>query len=411
MTFRRIILLFILVITSSLSYASNCAGPRHHIFLLHGIGGDRASFGHLPEVLNQEDICQRVRTFEYRTGSNQNTYQFAYDFHRFVTSFPSVEIRSFDKISLVMHSQGGLVGTLWLKYLVENDHPLKHQLDSFITLSTPFWGADIANIGKRFFYTLPEGVNNPISPFGRNELNEMSYGSFTIRDLAQNAEAIFKGIPKLRPLIVSGLKKVYNSVIGEDDLVVPTYSMRLEHYYLQDNLNLSERPMIIGSDLFTRTESKPFVIVDADHIKATQPGVAKIPKACLKNCTHPSINPILKHLKGEKVEQEKNYQIERFRVNVLINNPFKINYDDKDLRITIHGLDKDTKVPWIERFRPGFGNAKLERGLSFSFTGIARKKGPQALFVTLIYKNKKVKTYEVPVEAGHSSFVDATLTE
>ena len=186
----------------------------------------------------------------------------------------------------------------------------------------------------------------------------MSYGSYTIRDLARNTESIFKALPKLRPLIVSGLKKVHNSVIGEDDLVVPTHSMRLEHFYLKDNLSLTEKPVVMTADLFTKTEAKPFVIVPADHIKISQPGVAKIPKNCLQNCDHPSINPIINHLRELPVKQEKRYDIERFRVNVLINNPLKINFEDKDLKITIHGLDKDTKVPWVERFRPGFGNAK-----------------------------------------------------
>ncbi len=411
MAFKRIFLPFILFIFSSLSYAANCEGPRHHIFLLHGIGGDRGSFGYLPEVLGLENSCHRVRTFEYKTGSEQNTYQFAHDFHRFMTSFPASELRSFDKISLVMHSQGGLVGALWLKFLVEYNHPLKNQLDSFITLSTPFWGADIANIGKRFFYTLPEGVENPISPFGRNELNEMSYGSFTIRDLARNIESIFKDVPKIRPLVLSGLKKVHNSILGEDDMVVPTHSMRLEHFYLNDLINMADKPSVVPASLFTKTEPKPFVIIPADHIKMTQPGIAKIPKNCLKNCNHPSLKHIVNHLSGKPVKQDNKYDIERFRVNVLINNPLKLNFDDKDLRITIHGLDKETKVPWIERFRSGFGNAKLERGPSFSFTGIAKRKGAQTLFVTLKYKDKSVKTYEVPVESGHSSFIDMTIVE
>jgi hypothetical protein len=56
------------------------------------------------------------------------------------------------------------------------------KIDAFITLSTPHWGAEIAYIGKHFFFTLPEGIRNPISPFGRVELNEMSYGSRTIEN-------------------------------------------------------------------------------------------------------------------------------------------------------------------------------------------------------------------------------------
>lgn len=405
-------LIFILLLLNSVSVWANCLeGPRHHVFLLHGIGGNKGTFGSLEEILNKQHPCQKARTFEYRTGSQLTTYDFAQDFHQYVTSLPPGEIRSFDKISLVMHSQGGLVGSLWLKLMNQINNPLLKQVDSFITLSTPFWGADIANIGKRFFYTLPPGVENPISPFGRNELNEMSYGSSTIQDLVKNLDTVFVHATQIRPLIIGGMKKYYNSKLGEDDVVVPTYSMRPERFYFRDVLDFFEKPRLISAQGFEKNPEKPFIIVPADHINLGQYGVADIPKSCIRssNCGHPALRPILDHLKGTTVSAAKNYKLTRFRVTMFVNNPHKVNFDPKDLTIMVHGLDRSTRVPFIERFKPRLGNAKLEHGLAFSFGGIAERKGVSKILVTLKFKNKSIKTYEVPVEAGLSSFIDVDL--
>ncbi len=393
------------------SVAWSCDTQKHHIFLLHGIGGNKGTFGSLENLLNRQHPCIKARTFEYKTGSLQNTYDFARDFNQYVSSLQTVEIRNSDKVSLIMHSQGGLVGSLWLKFLSENNLPLLKQLDSFITLSTPFWGADIAHIGKQFFYTLPPGMVNPISPFGRNELNEMSYGSSTIQDFVRNLDNVFKSAPQLRPLNIGGMKRFYDSRIGEDDIVVPTHSMSPHRYYLKDYLSFFDKPSRVLPNAFKKNSETPFLIVPADHIKLTQHGIADIPSRCLKDikCDHPSLQYILDHLKGIEVKPRKEYSLTRFRVTVFINNPFGITYDQKDLTIQVHGLDRYTKVPLIERITPFQGNAKVEKGLVFSFGGNTKLKGASKLFVTLRYKNKNIKTYEVPVEAGLSSFVDTDL--
>ena len=59
------------------------------------------------------------------------------------------------------------------------------QLDAFITLGTPFWGAKIAVWGAEMkALTRQLGINIPV-PFGKNQLDQMSFGSDMIYDFRQ----------------------------------------------------------------------------------------------------------------------------------------------------------------------------------------------------------------------------------
>lgn len=401
---------WIALIFSSFSVYADCTGGVHHIFLLHGVGGSKATFGSLPTLLEKEISCVRARTFEYRTGSNLTTYDFAKDFQEFLNVEKNKSLFPKDKISLIMHSQGGLVGSLWLKNFASTDPYLKHQISSFITLSTPFWGADTAHIGKMLFYSLPF-ERNFLSPFGKNELNEMSYGSSTIMDLAENLEATWEKFPNIRPLIVAGMKRLYGPRLLEDDVVVPTYAMNPSRYYLSETLNLFDKPTLVPAKSFLKSREQKMIVVSADHIKLTQNGVADIPKACLSDikCGHPSLKHILSQLRGEVVKQEKNYPLSRFRVTLVFNNPELLNYDEKDLSLVVGKLSADVQVPMIERLNPFNGNAQRQKGFAFSFSGIG-KNGEKEVSVMLKYRNQVLKTYEVPVKAGTSSFIDVTLS-
>lgn len=143
-------------------------------------------------------------------------------------------------------------------------------------------------------------MKNPISPFGRIELNEMSYGSSTIENLnwivAQNMRPV-----NFRPLALGGIHKINNKVIGENDIVVPIYSSRPDHYFSSQEINVNENIGIISHTSFTKTEKIPFVTVPATHLKMDLPGIATIPAKCLETsgCDHPSLPVISNHLKEE----------------------------------------------------------------------------------------------------------------
>ena len=80
-----------------------------------------------------------------------------YDFAKDVTAIikkttESNHFKDEDKISLIMHSQGGLIGSIWMfQSLMSTEgygspEEIEH-LDSFITLGSPFWGAKSAQWG------------------------------------------------------------------------------------------------------------------------------------------------------------------------------------------------------------------------------------------------------------------------
>lgn len=399
------------LILSTFSVYAACPEGIHHVFLLHGVGGSKATFGSLPTLLEKEISCVRARTFEYKTGSNLTTYDFAKDFNDFLNQEKNKSLFPEDKISLIMHSQGGLVGSLWLKNFAARDPIISRQVSSFITLSTPFWGADTAHIGKVLFYSLPF-ERNFLSPFGKNELNEMSYGSSTIMDLALHLDSTWDMFPKIRPLIVAGMKKLYGPRLLEDDVIVPTYAMNPSRFYLSETLNLFDKPTLVPSKAFTKGREQKMVIVSADHIKLTQSGVADIPKTCLRdvNCGHPSLKAILSQLRGQEVKQDKSYPLTRFRVTLVFNNPELLNYDEKDLSLVVGKLGEDVQVPTIERLNPFSGNSQRKTGFAFSFSGISKKDGEKEVSVMLKYRNRVLKTYEVPVKPGTSSFIEVTLS-
>lgn len=407
----KLFLIWVVLTLSSFSVYSDCSQGIHHIYLLHGVGGSKATFGSLEALLEKEIKCVEVKTFEYRTGSKLTTYDFAKDFHTFLQNEKNKTLFPEDKISLVMHSQGGLVGSLWLKNFAKADPTFSKQISSFITLSTPFWGADTAYIGKLLFHTLPIGPNL-ISPFGKNELNEMSYGSSTIMDLAVNLDKTFHDLPHVRPLIVAGMKKLYGPRLLEDDVIVPTYSMNPSHYYFSETLNLFDKPTLVSSKSFKKSTEHKMIVISADHIKLTQSGVADIPKACMTNinCGHPSLKAILSHLNNEEVKQEKRYPLSRFRLTLVFNNPEIVNYDEKDLSLVVGKLGEDVQVPVIERLNPFNGESQRQKGFAFTFSGMSKKADQQEVSLSLKYKNHVLKTYEVPVKAGTSSFIEVTLT-
>ncbi|WP_408098268.1 hypothetical protein ACJVC5_04970 [Peredibacter sp. HCB2-198] len=398
--------LFCFLFLTSFAFAE-CVS-KNHIFLIHGIGGGKGTFGSLEKILNAQNECYQARSFEYDTGSERTPKEFALDFHKYLSSFP---IAPQDKISLVMHSQGGLVGTLWLNHLLSEKKEIVKQVDAFITLSTPFWGANTAHVGKVLFYSLPEKVEtNPVSPFGRNELNEMSFGSATIHEMSQSLESIFASIPNLRPLAVAGMRRKPGPKLGEDDLIVPTYSMRPNRIYLKDDVQLYNR-IARSPAAFIQTNEVPFVMVPADHIRLTQAGVAYIPEKCEKDleCGHPSLKFILDQIKGAQVGKGSDYDLARFRFTMFVTNPDNLDYENKDLTIEVSGLDKKTKVPLMERFTPKLGNAKLKEGLAFTFRGSTKELGTTSLEITLKYKNRAIKTYTAPIEAGRATFLDVAL--
>jgi len=402
--------LFLLFLFPKSLFALEPCAQKNFIFLLHGVAGSEDTFGHLSDYLRNTDRCFEIIPFEYETGSNRkDARDFAEDFYIFAEeAFIKKGGTDRDKISLIMHSQGGLVGSLWINQLKKIDHPFLHQLDAFISLSTPYWGAGIADIGKKIFYS---GINyNPIAPFGKAELNEMSFGSRTINQIYDEFHDTFN-LPNLRPLALGGLKKFSNFIIGEDDLVVPIYSSRPDHYRVIESQSLKRGPASIQSHQFEKTNYFKFVTVRSNHFNFTLPGIASVPFKCLLllKCEHPAVKYIVKHLKGEEVQESKSL-FHRFRVQIFLENETKSIPSFKNARLSI--LDKDgTWIPKYQALKRYRGRANNKEGKAFTFHGVYLKQGQRMIKVKVALKNEFERIFEIPVEGGHTSIINLNLAD
>jgi pimeloyl-ACP methyl ester carboxylesterase len=386
--------LFILLLTPVLSWACE---TKNHIFLIHGIGGDRTTFGQMEKYLNNFDNCFVTTSFEYDTGNSfLSTYDFAKSFHDHVLDkVKSGTISVNDKVSLIMHSQGGIVGNIWLNMIRQTDQVLFSQVDSFITLSTPHWGADMANLGKKLFFTLPASWENPISPIGRIELNEMSYGSGTINDVSWSLPQVFAH-KSLRPLSLAGYHKTGQSLIGEGDVVVPVYSSRADHYASAENVSLHDS---FVPAKFTKHETTPLVVVRADHIQMDLPGIASLPKKCVtsSSCDHPSINVIINHLKGRSIASVVP-KLENYRIQIFMKGLEKYSAKDISLELLDEGLSFKKAA------------AKINEGMAYTLEGKTSKSGAQKYLVSLKVKGNR-QVVEVSAEAGYTSILNLNFAE
>ncbi len=369
------------------SYAQTCAS-RNHIFLIHGIGGTEKTFGVMDRYLEKVNPCNVATHFVYDTGdSKQSTYNFSDSLDEFISK--SMVRNNFgpkDRISFIMHSQGGLVGSLWLLNARIKHPEIYARVDSFITLSTPYWGSKMARMGKKFFFNMPEQFDNPLSPMGRIELQEMSYGSPTINAIQSNFDNIFKN-SHVRFFAIGGVKTVVNPIVGEGDTTVTVYSSNPNHY--SSELSLS------GTDKhIKRLNVVPFTTVEATHIPTTLPGIAMIDRDCMKSsyCDHPTIQHILNHLRDPKhrvVKQNKEFQ--KYRMH------FYVKGSEKHLFVRVkkpRGLDE------ILNFDQK--NDGLMSAFFWDFTSDSR---PAEVEVEFYLKTKLIKRAVVTVQGGFSTFV------
>lgn len=134
--------------------------PIHHIVTVHGLGGKIDTFGSMAETLS-EDLREVDDSFEYKvhtffyydkfdenTQEDTDSYLFARLFGEFIeqriTPSPS------DKISILTHSQGGLISIMWyfkvfaMRAGWSQWAPYIQMVDTIVTSGTPFWGSKIA---------------------------------------------------------------------------------------------------------------------------------------------------------------------------------------------------------------------------------------------------------------------------
>lgn len=330
--------------------------PIHLIVTVHGIGGNDKTFGKFSEIAKVH-LSQINPTYNYQfinvkysTGIDEKgTYDFAQQLGGKIDEFFKTVggIKEKDIISLVAHSQGGLVSSIWyFQSLITNpeagsDPALSKftkyatHMDSFITLGTPFWGSKMAATAQIKGLNYVAGKTS----FGEKELQEMAFSSNTIFKFRRRAIGLDKMDPKaipykLRTLGIAGvMPKTSNpqfenftsekskdeylilaKVMGtygfggdryESDLAVILPSARFDFIYgealnsgykANENLPFTE----FKTTDYYGTGTQPLFIMDTVHASgdAHLYDLVEIPGSCLDTttCKHPTYRYLLMHL-------------------------------------------------------------------------------------------------------------------
>lgn len=430
--------------------------PKHIIFLIHGINGNKTHFGHmvkaLRRLLNERDPDTRyiIKNVEYDTGNDEKV---PYDFARDLASVINENTRSIffketDKFSLIMHSQGGLIGSIWLfQSMLDNpDYSSRESvghLDAFITLGTPFWGAKVAQWGyelkvlaKRLRIKIPLSV-------GEQELFQMSFGSDMIYDFrqaildSQYASIIDQLKKKVRFLNIVGVADILNPIgifvsgVGqyEDDGAVPLASARFNFLAMQSIKNDYVANDRVCMDQMQEVNLAPYVVVNAMH-RSPAPekenffGIAQIPKKCIEDefYGHPTYQYIWKHLLGSSVEQLDtrlgDFKTFLLDVNIRVQGVEPGRCEDIHIKLTqLNGKplsESNIEVSKaVELYSKGQRQSvEHPNQFRYYFTGHIRKKLENRREGVLLHVSKKgcrSRRIEVELKSTYSSFVDINL--
>lgn len=343
------------------SQQANFRAPIHLIITVHGIGGSKKSFGYMPEALikQMKDVQPQydlqVIKFEYLTGDEKlSTYDFAKNLSTAIDKFfvKNGGLIEQDKISLITHSQGGLVSIIWylesllaksttddISFSENQSTQYAGQIDGIISLGSPFWGSKLA-AGSQSNNFMIKWAGKQL-PFGFTELKEMSFSSNTIFTFRRRAIGIDKNpdsdqFIKARFLNIAGIvpdkisekaaAKIDSSVtklwmqastnflrtVGfggehyESDAAVIIPSARLDFIY-GEALNKDYQPdEVLEFKSFHQTKymqntDVPFILVRAAHASPDISDfydVVEIPEFCVvpNLCDHPTYKFVIKHL-------------------------------------------------------------------------------------------------------------------
>lgn len=221
----------------------------HHLIFIHGIASGPGTFDYMDEGLLKklgDEFPLRAHKkymFSYPTGRDQ------YDVNDFTAMLDTylkeeLELSENDKVSVIAHSQGGLVTFNWIraalrKKLSQHSYEIvKNRIEHIITLGTPFQGTQIAKV-PLYLRKVKDFI------FGKKELRDMLFGSDFLVGLRNDFffdQKLRDYIHSVKVLNVVGNFRLANtgslSFYLQDDLAVPVTSAHLNYYYYLER----ERP-------------------------------------------------------------------------------------------------------------------------------------------------------------------------
>jgi len=436
--------------------------PRHVIFLIHGIGGNKTHFGSMQQALTnvlpklEDRYSYDVVNFEYDTANdNKDTYVFARELGNAIHAHfeaSGAAPQAGEKISLVMHSQGGLIGMIWMTRAFSGDaeyHPeYAPFVDGYITLGTPFWGAKIAMFAGLLKKSPFEFIS--FLPTGRVQLREMSFGSETIFRFRQRImqeeflPILAKMRQQVRPLHLAGvardLKFLSPFVTGrteyEDDTAVPLPCARFDFIYAKSDKTSYSSGDRLKWEGFGETRLSKFIVVDALHLspfpdRKALPGLAQIPKACVNDlqCKHPTFHYVVDQLLGRPMSSDESLlaKMTSFLLDLNVRLPSGHGLSANDFKIKFKTKADDVRIgKAVELYSKGRSKAvRNPEYVRFYYTGtIANSFLPpeersgeeeevqfrdKVVEVSVSAPGYKTRIVEAKVRATYSTFIDLKL--
>lgn len=330
---------------------------RHFIITVHGFHGAPDNFGQMKNVLvshlkrlHPEKNYQFLE-MSYPTGTDSDAFNFAY---HHLSQFLNDNIKNptlNDSLVFIAHSQGGIVTSIWKaaaqygliydpKYKkVLNDRIYAQITDQFITLGTPFWGSNQAQIAsnlnilrsvydkelkgmsfnsdlilwmRHLALALKDQNQSDVTEYTNiagiipNEKNRLFYQRDHVRGgvgqiYAGTADTIFKQFAR-RYSFSSEKLNSHRPDRFESDLTVLVPSTRARFYFAEKKLTCENETL--NSDDFQQVSLfKPakYILTEGYHVSLFSQrlrSIADVPAFCIDpaKCNHPTYRYILDSL-------------------------------------------------------------------------------------------------------------------
>jgi len=332
----------------------------HLVILVHGIGGTEKTFGSLRPALEKhlkvlDPFSEyRFETFIYDTFSkDKGVPDFSKDLGQRISELLGSHPPDGLKLSIVSHSQGGLVSLHWIFQAASEKPEFFPQyfkyLDAFITLGTPFWGSKVA--------VSAGSLLGKLNFLGDKQIEDMSLASDMIYDFrlgiinSEKLKVSQKIAEKLRPLNIGAMSQKLGKIPGfssgslgkdqfEDDGAVLLPSARFDFIYARDIVeDYFQNDELEAAD-FDSTAVSPFHVVEATHIAVLGfTGVADIDEECIDDiqCDHPTFEMILNHLSRTPIDLDNSLikTLTGFVVDLNIQLPVGHQLRKKDIKIEL----------------------------------------------------------------------------
>lgn len=310
---------------------------KHYIFTVHGLAGNATTFGSLlPNLKNHLEYVDPkyevvTHNFLYATGRmDADVPQFIEFFEKFMDQYFSYNrLNKDDKISIVCHSQGGLVTTLWYAKAIAGTDlrqiEIANKVKTIVTQGTPFWGSNMAHIiNDKLPFEWMQNLVYKIMAVGKLEVRDMSTASNRIFDFfREKASAKVEYLQSPSMLNIAGVNPVGSMQstkmnMGnrlESDQIVNVPSARLGFYFYSDSIvkHVTESvPENVSLNDFNYSQyfshDPKLKLIETIHTKVgkTSYGMAMVPGKCIdtSSCDQPTYAPVLTHL--SRCEEKEN---------------------------------------------------------------------------------------------------------